>query len=304
MPAYHDYQQAQGAGVLLQLPGLCARYRPQASLLCFLLPAGPTGTAKDSLAEGMIRLAEEAGALKPGALVTGAGAGDFPLALALACSRTGHPALLCLPPAAPPARRQLLAAAGAKLTLCTAAGREGYEGQAAALARQQGGWFADLYGSDLNPEYHRRVTGPALLKAAGNQLDLLVAGVGSGGLISGTGEFCCAWCERLRVAAVEPAESPVLSGGFAGPHGLEGIGCGFVPKNYNPYIIDRILPVSTGDGKAFAEKALLYDGLPLGAAAGAVLFAAMQLALAPENRGRQIVALLDGRVQLDRTAGG
>ena len=298
MAVYHDYIQSQGAGVLLETPGLCARYHPAARLRCFLLPCGPTGTVKDGLAEGMIRLAEQAGVLKPGAVVTGAGAGDFAIALTLACIRTGHPVLLCLPAAAPPDRRQLLAALGAKLALGGAPSREGCERQAAELARQQGGWFADFYGSDLNPEYHRRVTGPALLKAAGTQLDFLVMGVGSGGLLSGVGESVSAWVSQLQVVAVEPTESPVLSGGFAGPHGLEGIGCGFIPQNYNPYIVDKIVQVSTGDGRTFAQKALLYDGLPLTPAAGAVLFAGMQLALAPENAGRQVVAVLDGRLQV------
>ncbi|MBC5581237.1 pyridoxal-phosphate dependent enzyme [Anaerofilum sp. BX8] len=297
MGVYHDYTQARGAGVLVRAGGLAARYRLEAELLCFVNFFGPTDSFKDSLAEGMIRMAEQSGALAPGALITEAASGSFAAALALAGYRTGHPVTLCLPATAPLARQKQLAALGAKLALCNYVyGRAGCEKRAAEIAAERGGYFMDHYANDLNPEYHRRVTGPAILQATDARLDFIVAGVGSGGTISGVGEHVKAWTNGVQIVAVEPYESQVLSGGFAGQHGLAGLGCGFVPENYNPYIVDKIVPVSTGDGKKLAGEALLCDGLPLCPASGAVLAAALELARAPENRGKRIVALTGGKV--------
>lgn len=290
---WHDLTAARGAGVLVRLGGLAARYAAPAELLAFVPFAGPTGGFKDSLAEGMIRMAEQSGALAPGALVTESGAGAFSLALALAGYRTGHPVVLCVPAQTALARQQQLAEAGARLVL-TAGERAACEKRAAALAAERGGYFMNRFANDLNPEYHRRVTGPALLQSAGAKLDFLVAGVGSGGTITGVGEYIKAWTNGVQVIAVEPAESQVLAGGFAGAHGLFGIGLGFVPENYNPYIADGLFPVSTGDGKKTAQEALLCDGMALGPASGAVLYAALSLACRPENAGKRVIALLGG----------
>lgn len=293
---FHDFTHARGAGALVQLPGLCARYRPAAELLAFFNFTGPTGSFKDSLAEGMIRLAEQTGALAPGALITEASAGSFGAALALAGHRTGHPVVLCLPSTVPLLRQQQLAGYGAKLALCGPTQEEG-EQRATAIAAANNGYFMDRFANDLNPEYHRRVTGPALLQATGAKLDMVVAGVGTGGTISGVGEHIKAWTNGVQMVGIEPAESGVLTGGFAGPHGLAGIGCGFVPENYNPYIVDKVLRVSTGDGKQTAQDALLLDGLPLCPAAGAVLAGALSLAREAANAGKRIVAILGGSNQ-------
>lgn len=296
MDCFHDFTQARGAGVLIRMPGLTAHFSLKAELLCFANFSGPTGSFKDSLAEGMIRMAEQNGALSPAAPVFGTGTGGFAAALTLAGYRTGHPVTLCVGAGISPARSRLLGELGAKLVLCpTAGGQQRLDQKAAQLAAEQSGWFADYYGDDLNPEFHRRVTGPAILKATESKLDFVVAAVGSGGTISGVGEYIKAWTNGIQMIAVEPYESQVLSGGFAGPHGLEGIGCGFVPDNYNPYIVDRVVPVSTGDGREAARQALLCDGLPLSDAAGAALAAALQLAADPENGGKRVVAITGGR---------
>lgn len=296
MDCFHDFTQLRGAGALIQLPGLAAHFSLPAELLCFANFSGPTGSFKDSLAEGMIRMAEQNGVLAPAAPVFGSGAGGFAAALTLAGYRTGHPVTLCVGAGVLPARSRLLGELGAKLVLCPSTGGQGgLDRRAARLAAERGGWFADYYGDDLNPEFHRRVTGPAILKATGEKLDFVVAAVGSGGTVSGVGEYIKAWTNGIRIIAVEPCESQVLSGGFAGPHGLEGIGCGFVPDNYNPYIVDRVLPVSTGDGREAARQALLCDGLPLSDTAGAALAAALQLAADPENAGKRVVAITGGR---------
>lgn len=296
MAIFHDFTQVRGAGALIHLPGLSERCALAAELLCFANFSGPTGSFKDSLAEGMIRMAEQSGKLAAAAPVFGSGTGGFAAALTLAGYRTGHPVTLCIGAGAPTGRRQLLGELGAKLVLCSSAdGQRGWDDRAARLAAEQGGWFADYYADDLNPEFHRRVTGPAILKETEGKLDFVVAAVGSGGTISGVGEYIKAWTNGIRIVAVEPVESQVLSGGFAGPHGLEGIGCGFVPENYNPYIVDQVIPVSTGDGREAARQALLTDGLPLSPAAGAALAAALQLAVMPENAGKRVVAIVGGR---------
>ena len=296
MAFFHDFTQLRGAGELIKTPGLTERFSLSAELLCFVNFSGPTGSFKDSLAEGMIRMAEQNGLLAASAPVFGSGTGPFAAALTLAGYRTGHPVTLCVGASAPTARRQLLGELGAKLILCSSAdGQSGWGRRAAQLAAEQGGWFADYYADDLNPEFHRRVTGPAILKQTGEKLDFVVAAVGSGGTISGVGEYIKAWTNGIRIIAVEPVESQVLSGGFAGPHPLEGIGCGFVPDNYNPYIVDQVIPVSTGDSREAARQALLCDGLPLSDTSGAALAAALMLAAAPENAGKRIVAITGGR---------
>lgn len=292
---YHDLNQAVSTGVLVRCHGLETRYHPHAELLCYINYFGPTGTFKDGLAEGMIRLAEEAGALLPGQPVVEIGHGSFAAALTLAGYRTGHPVTLVLPATAPEPRRKQLAALGAKLVLANSFdGRRGCEEKVAMVVKTQQAYYVNHCENDFNPEYHRRVTGPALLAACDNRLDRLVVGVGSGGTITGCGEYIKAWTNGVQVIGVEPSESRVLSGGPAMRHALEGIGLGFVPENYNPYIVDSILPVTTGDGKKFAGEALLCDGIAACPASGAVIGAALETAMDPANAGKRVIAIVGG----------
>ena len=288
---YHDLSRAI-PGVAVRLSGLTARYDPPAELVAFVTGFGPTGTGRDALAEGMIRLAEEAGLLAAGQTIVETGSGSFAAALALAGYRTGHPVVLCLPDTVPENRRRQLSALGARLGICPH-GRSGCEAKARHLAESRGYYYMDWCANDLNPEYHRRVTGPALRKALEDRLDFLVAGAGSGGTLTGCGEYLKAWSGNVKVVAVEPAESRVLSGGAPGRHGLEGIGFGFVPENYNPYIVNKVQPVTTGDGKKFAGEALLCDGIPASAAGGAVIGAGLELAMDPANAGKRVVVIVD-----------
>lgn len=290
---FHDLFRAM-PGLAVQCSGLCARYAPPAELVLFVTGFGPTGTARDALAEGMIRLAEEARLLAKGQPVAETGSGSFAAALALACYRTGHPLTLCLPDSVPLARRQQLAALGARLAICPAeGGRAACASKARALAAGRGHYYLNWCANDLNPEYHRRVTAPALRHALDDRLDFFVAGAGSCGTLTGCGEYLKAWSGNIQVVAVEPAESRVLEGGAPGRHGLDGIGFGFVPENYNPYIVDRIQPVTTGDGKKFAGEVLLCDGIPAAPSAGAVIGAGLELAMDPANAGKRIVAVVD-----------
>lgn len=295
---FHDLSQALGSGVAVQCSGLAARYHPPAELVCLLTGFGPTGTQSDCLAEGMIRLAEEKQALAKGQAIVEVGYGSFAAALTLAGYRTGHPVSLCVPASCPEPRKKQLTALGAHLVFCNALdGRIGCENKAKAICAAHGAYYMNWCANDLNPEYHRRVTAPALLKAVDGKLDFLVCGVGSGGTISGCGEYVKAWTNGVRVVAVEPAESPVLSGGAPGRHAMDGIGFGFVPENYNPYIVDQVLPVTTGDGKKFAGEALLCDGIPASPAAGAVIGAGLEIAMDPANAGKRIVAIVSSLIK-------
>lgn len=295
---YHDLTQAMCGGVTVRCSGLSARYNPPAELLCFISGFGPTGTMGDSLAEGMIRLAEESGALAKGQTIVEVGSGSFCAALTLAGYRTGHPVTLCLPATTPDPRKRQLTALGARLIFCNSFdGRSGCVAKATAIAAAHGSYYMNWCANDLNPDYHRRITGPALWRAVGGRLDILVCGVGSGGTLTGCGEYLKSCNGDLQIVAVEPAESPVLSGGAPGRHAMDGIGFGFVPDNYNPYIVDRILPVTTGDGKKFAGEALLCDGIPASSAAGAVIGAGLELAMDPANAGKRVVAVVGSLVK-------
>ena len=147
------------------------------------------------------------------------------------------------------------------------------------MAQEQGAYYMNYLASEDNPEYHRRITGPAILKAtdSGNLIDAIVAGVGSGGTVTGVGEYVKAWTNHIRMAAVEPYECQAIGGGFLAPHGIPNIGFGFVPENYNPYVVDLVLAVTTGEAVQAAREVLLTDGIPAGPSAGATLYAARTL---------------------------
>lgn len=295
---YHDLTQAMCGGVTVFCSGLAARYNPPAELVCFVGGFGPTGTLGDGLAEGMIRMAEESGALSKGQELIEVGSGSFCAALTLAGYRTGHKVSLCVPATIPDLRKRQLTALGARLVFCNGFdGRIACVNKAKAMAAAHGSYYMDWCANELNPEYHRRITGPALYKALNGRCDFLVCGVGSGGTLTGCAEYMKAFNSDMQVIAVEPAESPVLSGGPARAHAMDGIGFGFVPEVYNPYIVDRILPVNTGDGKKFAGEALLCDGIPASPAAGAVIGAGLEIAMNPENAGKRVVAIVGSLVK-------
>jgi hypothetical protein len=163
---------------------------------------------------------------------------------------------------------------------------------------EQNGYFVDQFDNEYNVEFHKRITGPALLQAVGGRLDIAVIGVGSAGTVTGVGEHLKAWAGNVKIVAVEPHECSVLSGGFAGKHQISGLGAGFKPGNYNPYIVDQIVRVPSHEAHRAASQLLLCEGIPAGAASGAVAAAAVQLASQPENAGKRIVALLPTRQEL------
>ena len=263
---------------MVKLEGYARRYGLEGELLAYLNYGGSTNSAKDALAEGMLALALERGQLRPGQALVEASSGTFAVALTVAGVHSGHPVHLVMPGTVTPDRQQYFAKLGAHVELTNYVyGRTGTIQRAQALAQELDGYFINYFANDDNPEYHRRVTGPAILRAAGGELSAVVAGVGSGGTITGVGEYLKAWAGNVWTVAVQPFESQSLTGGFSGKHGIAGIGSGFVPDNYNPYIVDEVVSVTTGDAVTAAREVLASDAIPAAGSCGAVLCAAREL---------------------------
>lgn len=284
MPILESYYQDVYRCPVVRLSGFSASHGLGNSILAYLNFGGATGTAKDGLAETMLAFATERGTLQPGMPVVEASSGSFGAALAVSCATTGHPCILVVSGSLPLARRQRLQSLGAKIVVCNSGSRRAMEQVAAETAQRYGGYYMNYFANDDNPEFHRRVTGPQILKAAGDSIDAIVVGVGSGGTITGVGEYIRAWNSMIRIVAVEPSECAAISGGFIGHHGIAGIGAGFVPENYNQYVVDTVLTVSTSDAERASREVLFYDGIPACTSAGATLAAALQLIGAGKSR--------------------
>ena len=297
----HYYQSLYDCPVV-ELSGYRARYALGGPIYAYLDFGGATGTAKDGLAEGMLAMAVQQGKLASGQTVVEAGSSSFAAALTLAARAAGHPVVLAVPESLSAQRQTALKALGAKLVFSGSLyGRGGAEKLAAETAEKLGGYYMDFFRSDNNPEYHRRVTGPAVVRAIDGRekslVDAVVVGVGSGGTITGVGETVKAWTNDVRMVAVEPYESQAIGGGFVGRHSIPGIGAGFVPENYNPYVVDLVAAVSSGDAAAAARDVLLADGIPACVSAGAVLCAARRML--EKGQSRAALCVFSGRQQYD-----
>lgn len=279
MPIYSNfYQTLTTACPIVELRGYAAACGLKGHLYAYLDFNGPTGTARDGLAEGMLALAIEKKQLAPGQPIIEAASGPFATALTLASLTAGHPIVLVMPEDAPALRQEYLLRLGAQIRHSPArSGLAGARALAAQTAAANGWYYMNWLANDDNPEYHRRVTGPQILKAAGDSIDAIVIGVGSGGTVTGVAEYIKAWNSMIRIVAVEPAECAAISGGFIGQHGIAGIGPGFVPENYNPYVVDTVLTVTTADAERASKEVLLCDGIPACTSGGATLAAAVQL---------------------------
>ena len=254
----------------------------------------PLGSVKCRVAAAMIEAAEEEGKLMPGGLVIEPTSGNTGLGLAWVCAVKGYRLILTMPESMSIERRKLLSYLGAELVLTPASG-----GMAGALAEagklvaaHPGAFMPDQFENPVNPAVHRRTTGPEIWRDMVGQVDALVAGVGTGGTISGCGEALKEKNPNLHVVAVEPAASAVLSGGQPGPHGIQGIGAGFIPKALNQAVIDRVVAVSNEDALATARALAKKEGLLCGISSGAAAFAALRLAALPEFSGKNIVCIL------------
>ncbi len=294
MPIYHALPELIGNTPLLALDRLAAHCGLAAELVAKLEYCNPLGSAKDRVGLAMIEAAEASGALKPGGTIIEPTSGNTGVGLAFVGASRGYRVILTMPDTMSVERRRLLAALGAELVLT-----DGAKGMSGAIEKAEelreeipGAIIPQQFENPANPTVHERTTGPEILRDAGGKVDVFVAGVGTGGTLTGVGRFLRAHCPGVRIVAVEPEKSPVLSGGAPGPHGLMGIGAGFVPKILDTSLIDEILTISEEDAYAAARLAAKTEGLLAGISGGAALAAAVRVAARPESAGKRIVVLL------------
>lgn len=291
------YQQATeliGNTPLLQLNHFAAAHGLQATVLAKLEYFNPAGSVKDRVALNMLEDAERRGVLKPGAVIIEPTSGNTGIGLAAVAAARGYRVVLTMPETMSVERHKLLRAYGAELVLTDGAkGMKGAIEKAEKIAAQTpGGFIPGQFTNPANPAVHRATTGPEIWRDTDGKVDIFVAGVGTGGTISGVGEYLKAQNPAVRVVAVEPASSPVLSKGVAGQHKIQGIGAGFVPDTLDTAVYDEVIAVENEDAFAAGREAARREGILVGISSGAVLHAAALLALRPENRGKMIVALL------------
>ena len=253
----------------------------------------PGGSVKDRIALAMVEDAEKRGILKPGATLVEPTSGNTGVGLALVSAVKGYHLVLTMPETMSVERRKLAAAYGAEIVLTP--GTEGMKGaiaKANEIAAARGGIILQQFENPANPAYHQITTGPEIWADTDGQVDAFVAGVGTGGTLTGTGRYLRSVKPEIALYAVEPDTSPVLSQGKAGPHKIQGIGAGFVPKTLDTSLITKVITVSAEDAGRTARAAAAQEGLLVGISSGAALWAALELAKAPEYAGKTIVALL------------
>lgn len=253
-----------------------------------------TGSVKDRVAKAMIEDAEEKGILKPGATIIEPTSGNTGIGLAAIATAKGYRTIIVLPETMSVERRNIIKAYGAEIVLTP-----GYKGMTGAIAKAEelkneieGSMIAGQFVNPANPEAHRRTTGPEIWNDTDGEVDAFVAGVGTGGTITGVGEYLKSKNDKIEIIAVEPATSLVLSQGKPGPHKIQGIGAGFVPEILNTKIYDSVVPVDNDDAFEYARLISHTEGILVGISAGAALYAAIEWAKKPENEGKTIVALL------------
>ncbi len=275
-----------------------SRFSATAGLSCRLvakLEAGnPAGSAKDRVALAMIEEAERRGLLTPGATVIEPTSGNTGIGLCAVCAARGYRAVIVMPDSMSIERRRLMRAYGAEVVLTPGAlGMRGAIARAEEIAAAAPGSFLpSQFENPENPNVHYRTTGPEILADTDGCVDLLVAGVGTGGTFTGIGRYLKEHLPAVRIVGVEPAGSPVLSGGEAGPHGLQGIGAGFIPKTLDRTVLDEVVTVTDEEATAAAHRLAATEGILCGISGGAALAAAERLAVRPENAGKTIVLVL------------
>jgi len=252
----------------------------------------PLSSVKDRLGKALIEDAEHKGLLKKGSLIVEPTSGNTGVALAFICAVKGYKLVLTMPESMSVERRNLLSALGAKLILTPASlGMSGAIAEAEKIKNEQGGIILGQFTNPANPAIHEKTTGPEIWKSLDGEIDILVAGVGTGGTITGTGRFLKKQNKEIQVVAVEPQNSPVLSGGKAAPHKIQGIGAGFIPPIVDVSIFDEIIQVPDEEAGMFARRAATEEGLLVGISTGANIYAAIELAKRPENLDKTIVTI-------------
>lgn len=294
MRVYQKITDLIGGTPLLELTNYEKANELNARIYAKLEYFNPAGSVKDRIAKAMLDDAEEKGLLKPGAVIIEPTSGNTGIGLASVAASRGYKVILTMPETMSVERRNLLKAYGAELVLTEGAkGMPGAIAKAKELAEQTpNSYIPSQFTNPANPAVHLKTTGPEIWADTDGKIDIFVAGVGTGGTLSGVGAYLKSQNPNVKVVAVEPATSPVLSGGKAGPHKIQGIGAGFVPDTLNTDIYDEILPVQNEDAFATGRALARSEGVLVGISSGAAVFAAAQLAKRPENAGKVIVALL------------
>ena len=291
---YTSVAELIGRTPMLELTNLERKDALAARILVKLEGSNPAGSAKDRVALAMINDAERRGILKPGSVIIEPTSGNTGIGLCAVAAARGYTCIIVMPDSMSRERQLLMKAYGARLVLTP-----GAEGMAAAIAKAEalaaelpGSFLAGQFVNPANPEAHYRTTGPEIWEDTEGNVDIFVAGVGTGGTVTGTGRYLKERNPAIQIVGVEPADSPVLTQGRSGPHGLQGIGAGFVPEILDTDLLDRVSPVTTEKAYAAGRRLGTEEGILAGISGGAALYAALLLAKEPENAGKTIVAVL------------
>ena len=294
MKIYHTAADLVGRTPLLELGRIEKSYGLEAVLLAKLEYLNPAGSVKDRIAKAMIEDAEEKGLLRKGSVIIEPTSGNTGIGLASVAAAKGYRLIITMPETMSVERRKLMQAYGAELVLT-----EGVKGMKGAIAKAEelsreipGSFIPGQFVNPANPKVHKATTGPEIWEDTDGKVDIFVAGVGTGGTITGVGEFLKQKNPQVRIVAVEPSDSPVLSKGTAGSHKLQGIGAGFIPEVLDTKIYDEIIPVTRGAAFETGRQIARQEGVLVGISSGAAAWAAIELAKRPENKGKTIVALL------------
>lgn len=294
MALYGSVTELVGATPILELKKYAQKLGLKARIFAKLEAFNPTGSVKDRIAKAMIEDAEQRGALKTGSVIIEPTSGNTGIGLAAIAAAKGYRCILTMPETMSLERRKLLKAYGAEIVLT-----EGAKGMKGAIAKAQelaavteGSFIPSQFENPVNPEMHFRTTGPEIWKDLRGAVDIFVAGVGTGGTLTGAGKYLKAQNGSIKVVAVEPASSPVLSEGRAGAHKIQGIGAGFVPKTLDTSVYDEIIPVENEAAFGAGRELAKAEGVLAGISSGAALYAATQLAQREENAGKNIVVIL------------
>lgn len=291
---YKDITQTVGNTPLVEIGNIEKEEHLEAKILCKLEFLNPAGSAKDRVAKSMIEDAEKRGIVKHGAVIIEPTSGNTGIGLAAVCASKGYKSIFVMPDTMSVERQNLLRAYGAEIVLTP--GKDGMKGsieKAEELAKNiEGSFIPGQFENPANPAAHEATTGPEIWNDTDGKADIFVAGVGTGGTLTGTGRYLKKMNPEVKIIAVEPASSPMISKGYSGSHKLQGIGANFIPENYDSKIADEVIAVEDKAAYETGRRLARKEGILAGISAGAAVWAAIELAKRPENKGKNIIALV------------